>query len=134
MPPPSNSGGSNCRANPSAGGRIGETPSDSALCGSDAIDDDARQSEGVSQGIDFNFTRSLTELDGGYMGLEQDLDGARSGHSVSCTLFLAVRRALPVRPDCASISLRATSRAISVVSVTLRAWATSAGMSSLVAS
>ena len=40
-----------------------------ALIDSITIDDDARQSEGVSQGIDFNFTRSLTELDGGYMGL-----------------------------------------------------------------
>ena len=40
-----------------------------ALIDSITIDDEARQSEGVSQGIDFNFTRSLTELDGGYMGL-----------------------------------------------------------------
>ena len=39
------------------------------LIDSITIDDEARQSEGVSQGIDFNFTRSLTELDGGYMGL-----------------------------------------------------------------
>jgi len=40
-----------------------------ALLDSITIDDEARKSEGVSQGVDFNFTRSLNELDGGFLGL-----------------------------------------------------------------
>ena len=40
-----------------------------ALIDSIIIDDEARKSKGVSESIDFNFTRSLMALDGGDMGL-----------------------------------------------------------------
>jgi len=40
-----------------------------ALLDSITINDDARKSKGTSESVDFNFTRSLGELDGGDMGL-----------------------------------------------------------------